>query len=43
MVNNGMQEFTNWLIRLFILEIPKIDTRLSTLGFDNDDDNDDDM
>jgi hypothetical protein len=41
MVSDGMQESTNRLIRLSIPEIPKIDTRPSTLG--PDDDNDDDV
>ena len=45
MVSDGLQESTNRPIRLSVPEIPKIDTRPSTLGSvdDDDDDDDDDM
>lgn len=42
MVSDGMQESIHWLIRLSVPEIPKIDTRPSTLGSDDDDDDDND-
>jgi len=38
MINDGTQESINRLIRLSVLEISKIDTRPSTLDFDDDDD-----